>query len=150
MTGTEEFIRSMIGCFRGSSNGDCQRRIYEDLLETGSHFTTLNLDLSAEFKERWDCRLKECFYNCQRLASYSGYRYFEGYALGIIPVHHAWLVDGKDRIIDPTWILKEEEEESADYFGIEIPIEVIMDVWKTEYVARGLLWEFISRRISNE
>jgi len=50
--------------------------------------------------------IKECFYNCQRLAvsAEGALRYWEGYAWGgaVIPVHHAWVtINGK--VIDLTW-----------------------------------------------
>jgi hypothetical protein len=50
---------------------------------------------------------KRCFDNAYRLVSKAkGLRYVEGYialkALYMVPVHHAWAIDSKDRVIDPT------------------------------------------------
>jgi len=69
-------------------------------------------------------RDKQCFMNAQRLLARSWVRfrdadlesivYCEGYAVGIIPVHHAWLVDRSGYVIDPTW----REPERATYFGV--------------------------------
>ena len=50
-----------------------------------------------------------CFSNAFNLAVYDDhdrFTYMEGYAYtpGIIAVHHAWVVNDKDEVIDPTWM----------------------------------------------
>ena len=51
----------------------------------------------------------QCFLNAQRLLQrrhYTGLRYVEGFvyadAHGEFPLHHAWLIDDGDQVIDPT------------------------------------------------
>lgn len=45
-----------------------------------------------------------CFQNSQKLAiANEKLTYFEGFAAGIIPVHHAWCCDEQGRVIDTTW-----------------------------------------------
>ena len=39
--------------------------------------------------------------------------YCEGYGLDVIPVLHAWCIDSKNRVVDPTWI-----NPQAKYFGV--------------------------------
>jgi hypothetical protein len=61
---------------------------------------------------------RECFRNAIRLAKRNPntLRYVEGYALGSalpILIHHAWVIDAEDRVIDVTW----DEPETCHYFG---------------------------------
>jgi hypothetical protein len=65
----------------------------------------------------------ECFRNAGRLAM-RGHRYAEGFALPEhgVPVLHAWCLDGRGRVIDPTW----EVPERAVYFGVPLPIELVL------------------------
>ena len=57
---------------------------------------------------------KWCFGNAQRLALHSKtLRYVEGYAMSVIPIHHAWCVDANDRVIDVTW-----DHIAPAYFGV--------------------------------
>lgn len=48
---------------------------------------------------------KDCFANSGRcvIGMHPDITYVEGYAAGIIPVHHAWLVTKDGQVIDPTW-----------------------------------------------
>ncbi len=53
-----------------------------------------------------DMRPGECFRNAHALAlSAPSYRYVEGWALMpfSIPTHHAWVVDERGQVQDPTW-----------------------------------------------
>jgi hypothetical protein len=44
-----------------------------------------------------------CFFNSYQLMIKEGYTYVEGFAMGVIPVNHAWCLDADGRVIDPTW-----------------------------------------------
>lgn len=63
--------------------------------------------------------VKECFKNCMDAVVFSSHRdqtdylYCEGYALGIIPTIHAWLVTPDGQVVDPTW-----PEPGTEYFGV--------------------------------
>jgi hypothetical protein len=60
---------------------------------------------------------KACFANCQFFSSSEKRRklkYVEGYALSIIPVHHAWCADEDDNVVECTWT-----EPGRAYYGIE-------------------------------
>lgn len=64
---------------------------------------------------------KHCFQNAQDLVDKhpTKYRYVEGLALGVIPVHHAWCVTPDGTVVDPTW----RDGATSTYFGVEIPRE---------------------------
>jgi hypothetical protein len=66
---------------------------------------------------------KECFRNAYLLAVEYDLIYCEGYAAGVIPVHHAWCFD-KGKVIDTTW------EDGEEYIGV---------FFSTKYVSRILL-----------
>ena len=59
--------------------------------------------------------IKECFKNCVNSVAMRGtdYLYCEGYACGIIPMLHAWLVSPDGQVVDPTW-----REPGTEYFGV--------------------------------
>lgn len=58
-------------------------------------------------------RMKECYRNALMLMlDNPSYLYVEGYATGIIPVMHAWCIDKKGNVIDPTWA------DGKEYFGV--------------------------------
>lgn len=64
---------------------------------------------------------KNCFDNAYQLAKRRGWRYVEGYATSIIPVHHAWVVDDADRIVEKTWPAL-----GVAYFGVVLPLERVL------------------------
>lgn len=64
---------------------------------------------------------KECFRNAFELALMNdNLVYCEGYAVDILPLHHAWCVE-KDtgKVVDPTW----NNPESCIYFGVPFKLE---------------------------
>jgi len=60
--------------------------------------------------------------------------YCEGFATGVIPVHHAWLLYD-NQVIDPTWDhMKEINDRKPEYFGIPFKLEyVAKTIRETEY-----------------
>lgn len=68
---------------------------------------------------------QQCFSNSQRLAiAHPELTYVEGYALNVIPVHHAWCVDPDGAVIDVTW----ERRDSNRYFGVPIRTRYIRKI----------------------
>jgi len=68
--------------------------------------------------------------------------YCEGYATGVIPVHHAWLLyDGQ--VIDPTWDGRiAPANQQVEYYGVAFSYDyVIRTALKTEYY--GILDNFV-------
>jgi hypothetical protein len=43
------------------------------------------------------------------------FTYCEGYAISVIPVAHAWCLDGQGNVVDPTWSGR---LPCSDYFGL--------------------------------
>ena len=69
---------------------------------------------------------KQCFRNTLHLClADPTLTYVEGYAIGLIPLHHAWAADPEGRIIETTW-----RDAGTDYFGIP---------FTTEYASRAAL-----------
>ncbi len=72
--------------------------------------------------------MRHCWENAYRLAVRKPdlFTYVEGYAintsLALGPVEHAWCIDGKGLVVDPTW------EEGADYFGVPFRAEYLTRV----------------------
>lgn len=77
---------------------------------------------------------KACFWNALKMAQRHRrtWRYVEGLALGILPVHHAWVVDADGVVIDPTW-----ETPGRAYFGVVFDVDErlvaegpVLDNWR--------------------
>ena len=64
---------------------------------------------------------KQCFMNATHAAlEHRDLTYVEGFAYnGLLPIHHAWLVDDNGVVHDPTWASMQEREGQEDiYIGI--------------------------------
>ena len=105
---------------------DFQYSCFEDFVLTNGKFMGRRSPLSNKFPKG---KMKECFLNAYHLSqSEEGLTYCEGYAMGIIPVLHAWCINQKGQVIDNTWITGEE------YFGVEFTREfVIKTALKRKY-----------------
>jgi hypothetical protein len=87
-------------------------------------------------------QLGECFMNAGREVG-GAYRYVEGLAItsdSIMPVHHAWLIDDDDNVIDNTWApdleaVRGDEDGAREYLGIIIPDERVFEV-----ITRRKVW----------
>jgi hypothetical protein len=65
--------------------------------------------------------MKQCFGNAYRRMMHKKLHYCEGFAsTGIIPVHHAWLVDMQGNVIDTTWV------DGLEYYGVEFETEYVI------------------------
>lgn len=77
--------------------------------------------------------MKQCFSNCQIIATRDpAFLYVEGYALSVIPMHHAWLVHRETGFItDPTW-----KTSSGAYVGVPIRTDYLRSLMlRTGYAA---------------
>lgn len=65
---------------------------------------------------------KQCFANATHaMLRFPKLTYCEGYALGIIPVLHAWLVTPRGIVVDPTW-----RKAGTEYFGVPFNKQFVM------------------------
>ena len=87
------------------------RSLGDFILKSGRSFAPSSLP--SEVKRG---RMKECYKNCASavLFDHAPFTYCEGYAVGVIPVMHAWLCDVDGNAIDPTW------KDGVEYFGVAI------------------------------
>lgn len=116
----EDVRRVQERCFRLKTKGYRYASIEDFLLKEGRAFEPVprpnGITKMAD---------KQCFKNCFQLATASRgkYRYAEGYGASIIPVSHAWLVDGEGNAVDPTW-----RNPGSAYFGIVIPEKLLLTI----------------------
>jgi len=88
----------------------------------------------------------ECYRNAYYLATENpDYTYVEGYAFGIIPIVHAWVVDSNGTVVDNTWREDLVESEDRAYLGIPLKLSYVnkvivrrekfgvLDCWELEW-----------------
>lgn len=88
---------------------------------------------------------KQCYGNCLKAlhaaigARRDDIHYAEGYAIettGLpVLIQHAWLIDGKGRVIDPTW----NDHANHIYFGVTFETEFVMRMLDKNDWEPGLL-----------
>lgn len=61
---------------------------------------------------------KMCFRNALYVAEDRGWTYVEGFAAGLIPVHHAWCLDKDGTVVETTWA-----EPGHSYMGVPIDVD---------------------------
>jgi hypothetical protein len=68
---------------------------------------------------------QQCFRNCALhvIEGRDDLVYVEGYALSIIPIHHAWLVDAEGNVYDPTW-----RAPGHEYIGVPFNREFLCEM----------------------
>lgn len=137
-----DYVEGVLQLWSQSDQTSLQRQIYQYILDHGQEFdrSLVLSKASAGLRARLGARTKECFYNAQRAAILEPmrYRYFEGFAVSLIPVHHAWIVTDQGAVLDPTWVNLPQRTE-LNYFGMEIPYQVVMEEWLQTEVANDLL-----------
>lgn len=94
-----DYLRQHSKFIRGLRKKGIKLKYYsfeEFVLKNGQRF-----EISEEKPEYG--QEKSCFMNSYHLMLSKDYTYVEGYALGVIPVLHAWCLDGQGKVVDPTW-----------------------------------------------
>lgn len=61
---------------------------------------------------------KCCYANAMIVGRLLGLKYVEGYAMGVIPLEHAWCIDDRNRIYEVTW-----QKPGAAYLGVPFSVE---------------------------
>lgn len=113
----------------GNSRQVAYDGLSELVRELGIAFRPVGWQQLGETPQRG--KANECFKNSYRLATDypQQWAYVEGLAWsGLLPVHHSWLVNPQDEVLDPTW-----DERSLD----QLPVE------RWEYVGVPLSVEFV-------
>ena len=120
------------------------------VLKNGKRFTLAPLPSGVKSGE-----LRHCFENAFHLACSSNLTYVEGYANEVVPVLHAWCIDNKGKVVDPTWVNSFNNPDTA-YFGVPMKLRFVMksvfrskhysvlDDWKNNWPilrARKSEWE---------
>jgi hypothetical protein len=87
------------------------------VLEHGREFTPQPLPTIYKRGQK-----RQCYRNAALLAiDEVDLIYCEGFAMGVIPVNHAWCCDSEGKVVDPTW------PDGGEYFGIPIKKEYLCE-----------------------
>lgn len=120
---TQEYLR-LITSIRGNSSVGPYKCAEDFVLRHGRSYTPARLPQRIR-----RMTIKQCFANCTRLAlRHEDLTYVEGFALNIIPVHHAWCIDADGNVVDPTW----EYGEHLEYFGVAFSTTYLRSVFSDE------------------
>lgn len=105
-----------------------QGRMWAAFETYGEEFKAVDWKLSATIAKKHRSQRGRCFDNCRRIAlKDTRFKYYEGTAVAIIPIEHAWLVlDGI--VVDPTFaILNNFNKDDADYFGVHLTVKELLE-----------------------
>lgn len=101
---------------------------------------------------------KQCFRNAfVASVRHSGLIYCEGWALGVIPTHHAWCVDAAGKVYDFTW--RGFTTEDTAYWGVQFAGPAFCDmicegetygVFYTTHGIRALKNGTLAKMVHNE
>jgi len=96
---------AMMAAFHSTRGTDQKYNYFLKLIRDGKFYGAQPLPKKYAYGE-----MKQCFANSYNLAiNHDDLTYCEGIAIGIIPVHHAWVINAKDRVIDVTWRTREND-----------------------------------------
>ena len=122
------FLQAMVDCRtlnKMKMPGGWKYSCIEDfILKNGRSFKPMPLPKKVKRG-----KMKQCFKNAADLALDSSLTpghielvYVEGYALNIIPVHHAWCVDREGNVYDNTW-----PDGGKEYYGVMFTTSFLAD-----------------------
>lgn len=78
---------------------------------------------SPKIKKMRHCLPQRCFNNAlMAMTSRYDLTYCEGYAMGPIPLHHAWCLDQQGRVLELTW-----KTPGTAYFGLAFDRDYVCD-----------------------
>lgn len=141
MTGIEQFLAITSRMLPAARPGYAYRGMNDFLKVHGQAFP---LAANQTIPGRYYPTASACFSNAYRLALRwpTRYRYVEGLAACVFPVHHAWCINTSGEVVDPTW--DRYAELGAEYFGVIIPLAIaqqvrhrrnhsIIDAWERQW-----------------
>jgi len=142
ITTTREYVEMIYSLHRQGTMNAAGAVIYERFLKEGKAFTEVGVKQSKKLKKSNGYKTRECYYNCQRISMHDpAFDYYEGHASRIIPVEHAWVVDGETGlVIDVTW---DGIKKKGDYFGVKIPKKIFTKIWLKDGMARQVIWDYL-------
>lgn len=129
-----EYLSSVADMLDEANEGRFEEWAYKShqrmVLDLGQPFE--RKALPREFRRMKE---KECYGNafyCVTKFPHDRYQYVEGWASGMFPTEHAWVLDTEDgKIFDPTW---PRDDRHFEYYGIVFPTNfVIQHTIKTGY-----------------
>src|SRR5581483_4835475 len=88
------------------------RRLVPLLLNQGSFFDAPRTARVRGISKMPD---QQCFKNAAKLALQEQWLYVEGFGSNGHPIHHAWCVNARGRVVEPTW-----ENPGTAYFGLAL------------------------------
>lgn len=99
---------------------------YTQLAKKGNYVLPLGMRLVYENGRTWKTSIHEhtspmgeCYKNAHLLSLSMGWTYCEGWAMSVIPMKHAWCVNDKQEVVDPTWT------DGTDYCGVGFPPSIM-------------------------
>lgn len=125
MNNSRQYVESFAMLWELNNNKQPeQAQLWEYLLEHGREFDHVDIEASKAIRLRQGFKNRECHFNAMIMALIDpkNCRMWQGIGARHIPTVHSWLVDVSGNVIDPTWC--DDIENPADYFGIEIPLEI--------------------------
>lgn len=96
-------------------------------LNNAKLFNLVNVKESRQLSKH--AKIKKCFDNCYKLSFKNpNLKYVEGLTFSIIPLEHAFLINDKNEVIDPTLAINTEYSKNrfgSEYLGVEIPTNLL-------------------------
>lgn len=121
----KEFVNQMLE-YSDKTNSNYSKWFYKK----GQFFNKINTSESDQLCKLFRSELKMCYINCAKICLLTEkYDYYEGYvSVYGVPLQHAFLVNKKGEVVDPTLAIREENHDEKtndliydDYFGHNIP-----------------------------
>lgn len=96
----------------------------------------------AKISRRVKVNPQQCFDNAFKLAkdSRGTLRYVEGYACGVLPIHHAWCVDANGVVADLTSDRFWTGPKGHDYFGVVFNLDFVAAYRSSR--CQSMFWNF--------
>ncbi len=147
MNESQRLVGMMAEMFKRAEPGHIRSGMWSYVVNNGKPFGAIDIEASIAVRDVYGLKRQQCYKNCQLVAQIEDeeFEYFEGYALSVIPVEHAWLVRS-GKVVDPTWA----DETCEDYFGIHIPTPWIKKRWLRTKLADSLMLPYAYEVITGE
>lgn len=93
------------------------------VLVNGNYYSGVRLGKFYKLGE-----IKHCYDNSREaLLEYPGLTYIEGYVTSLIPIAHAWNIDGNSDVVELTLREKYSPVKERSYFGVSFDTEYVLE-----------------------